>query len=189
MESALGWLGEIFKYIGAFIPRPFLVTTIEGGVRWRRGKKIVELKPGFHIYWPLLTRIKIINVVRQAMVFTPVALTTKDKEMVSVAATLVYEISDVVRALTTIDDITSTISELGQTAIPPLTLGKTLDELLDTAENGDFEDGLNHELTEYMKNVLDGFGVRVIYCRVSDCTKTITVRLLNETGSPLMMTG
>lgn len=183
MESALGWLGAIFEYIGAFVPRPFIVTTVEGGVRWRWGKKVVELKPGFHAYWPLVTRIKVIPVVRQGMIFAPAALITADGKMVSVGVTVVYEIADVVKALTTTDDINGTVMEVGQTAIPPVILGRTLEELMNLTQcSADEESELNQELTEYTKRVLEDFGVKVIYCRVGEFSRTITVRLLKDIG-------
>src|SRR3989344_3429299 len=103
--------------------------------------------------------------------------------MVSVGVTNVYEIADDVKALKTTDDINGTIMEVGHTPIPPVIIGRTLEELMNLAQrSADEESELNQELTEYTKRVLEDFGVKVIYCRIGEFSKTITVRLLKDIG-------
>ncbi|MBU6500216.1 MAG: SPFH domain-containing protein [Patescibacteria group bacterium] len=181
METALGWLGEIFRYIGAFIPRPFLITTIEGGVKWKWGKHPVVLHPGFHIYWPIASKVTIISSARQGLVFRPLALITNDLKTVIVGVTLVFEIDDVFTALTATDNVHSTISEIGQTAIPSVVLGRNLHDLMESVA-GDTPDKcqVNHELTERTAAVLKDFGIKVVFCWINNFSTSYTIRLIDE---------
>ncbi len=57
MESALGWLGQIFGAILKFFPRIIVIRATHGGVKWKYGKYIRAMGPGVHVYLPLITEI------------------------------------------------------------------------------------------------------------------------------------
>ena len=78
MESALGWLQSIFDTILKLFPRLLIVGATHGGVKFVRGSKVVELKPGLHLYWPIVTEIETYCVVRQVIDLPTYTLTTKD---------------------------------------------------------------------------------------------------------------
>lgn len=182
MDSALGWIGKIFEYLGMFIPKFFILNTKQRAVRWKRGKFIQEDGPGVHVFWPCTTVVQIVNVVRQAMQLKPLPLTTKDMESVAVGVIVVFEIYDAVKALTTTDEIMDTIGEIAQTALPDIIMGSTFEEIIADACHDDPEtlSPLNATLTKYAAKLLDDFGVRVLYCKINALSKVTTVKLLGD---------
>ena len=183
MEAALGWLGEIFKYLLSFIPRPLIARTTQGGVKWIKGKKVKEIKPGFGFYWPFTTSYEIIAVVRQGMVIKPKGLATRDLTNVSMGFTMVFRISNVVKALTEVDNIFETIDEAGQTAAPGIVAASSDRELVDqmvvespdSDEEDESEDSntqplslLDKKMTEATQRILKDFGVEMIWCKVNE---------------------
>lgn len=186
MGEAFGWLGKLFELITAFIPRPFIIDATQEGVKFKYGKKIVHLLPGVYAYWPLVTKVAVIQVKRQAVVLKPQVLTTKDGKSVIMGTLITYTVEDAVAALTEVDNLSETLFEVAQGAVPGVVAGKTLAELIYDVSNvsdAESENGvltsLDLELYGRVSAILKGFGVNVLYCKVTDFS---TCRVMNLSG-------
>lgn len=172
--EAFAWLSEIFNGLLSFIPRPVIVRATHGGVKWRLGKKVREMVPGWHWYWPLTTEIEVIVTARQTHDLpSPQAVETRDGVSVAVGSLIVYSINDIVQAIGERNwDVDSTVNDITKAAIVGVVsqwdYSDLRDELTDTVEK---------ELTAMCRKHLRQFGVYVHRCAVTDFSHT-TVRML-----------
>ena len=67
MGEALAWVGQIFEWVGRFIPRWVIIPPTRGGIKFVHGSKVVPLGPGIHWYWPAVTEYHEYPVARQGV--------------------------------------------------------------------------------------------------------------------------
>ena len=117
MDGALAWIGHIVEWLGKLIPRLVIVRSTHGGVKFKRGKYAIPIKPGVCAYWPIVTEVDILPVARQTHNLPSQSLTTRDGKTIVVSGVVVYEIRDVVSALAKNWDISDTINDITMCAI------------------------------------------------------------------------
>jgi regulator of protease activity HflC (stomatin/prohibitin superfamily) len=117
METALGWLGDVFRFLLSLVPRLLIVRATHRAVKFARGKHARVLLPGLHFYWPLVTEVEIVPVIRQTVDLVPQYLTTADGAPVAVSGIVVYEVDDVLRLLTECFDYDAMIRSFSLAAI------------------------------------------------------------------------
>lgn len=173
------WLADIFNGLLSFIPRPVIVRATHGGVRWRLGKYIKELHPGWHWYWPLFTDIEIIVVARQThKVAKPQAIESFDGVSLAIGTLIVYSINDVVKAIGQRNwDVDSTINDITESAVVH-TFNKWSYAEAREKLCGEIEE----DLTEQCKKELAKFGVLVQQARITDFCKTEVKMLFGLTN-------
>ena len=175
MESAFAWLGHLIEWLGRWIPKIVVVRATHGGVKFVNGWKVKRLNPGRHIYWPIFTDIEIIPVARQSMNLITQILVTADNQTVSCGAVIVYDIVDVVKALSQNWDITDTINDITQTAIV---------ETITTTAYDDIKSDINckivQRLTKSVRDALKPYGIKVHRCSLSDFGPCLAIKLLGE---------
>lgn len=162
MELALGWIGEIFRALLLFVPRLLIVKATHGGVKFVRGRKIVPIQPGLHIYWPLVTECVSVPVMRQTTNLAPQVLITADSQVIGVSGILVYEVEDASKLLTACWDYDETIRDHCLAAIKQVVTANALNFLIHNTHDTD------HMLTRQLRRMLKRFGVRVIRVTLSD---------------------
>jgi regulator of protease activity HflC (stomatin/prohibitin superfamily) len=183
MESALGWLGDIFRALLKVIPQIILVRSTHAGVKFQWGSRVVELRPdngirktGIHLFWPVVTEYEVVPVRRQTKDLQPQYLTTKDQKTVGVCGILVYEINDVVKLLTECFDYEDTIRDLSMAAVKEVIVQHNFDHLRD---NGELIDA---ELCKTLRRQLNRFGVKTIRVTLSDFSLCQVVALWGAEG-------
>ena len=160
METAFGWLGQIFDALLQFVPRITIVRNTHAAVKWKPFGKVVAIEGGRRtFYWPLVTEIDQIVVARQTDTLPPQVLTTKDGKAVAVGAFMVYRISDVVKAIGEKNwDVESTVRDITMASITEEVASRGLNQILDTMSG----EGNFHEiLTSNCRKQLRQFGVYV----------------------------
>jgi len=176
----LDWLNDIIQALLQFFPRLAIVRATHGGIKWKWGYKVVEMKPGWRWYWPFTTEIEIVVVARQTLDLPPQALMTKDMKQVAVGGVVVYRISDVVQAIGERNwDVEGTLSAIAQAAIVEVVTKWTLSDLLEHV-SGEVEE----ELTEACRKQLRQFGVFVARTALNSCSQTTSINIL---GIPQQM--
>src|SRR5262245_20747297 len=95
MEGAFAWLNESFQMLAQFVPRVLVLDANMGAVKFVRGAKVVPLKPGLHLYWPLTTNVQSYPTARQADDLRSQSIVTKDGKTALVGGMIVYEVVDV----------------------------------------------------------------------------------------------
>lgn len=159
---ALDWIGSIAEWLLALVPRLMLIRKTHGGVRFTRGHAVV-LRPGCHWMWPVWSQIQTICVVRQTLNLPYQSLVSADGHGVVVAVTVVYEIDDVLKALTETDNVLDTVGDIAQWSIKRVVSVCSVEELRrGTLANGRKIDNilrskLTSDLTCYGVVVRQGF--------------------------------
>lgn len=67
--SGFTWLHQLFVWLAKWIPRPFIVRATYRGVRFDRHGGMSVIEPGFRVYWPICTEIRLVPVTRRAWTF------------------------------------------------------------------------------------------------------------------------
>lgn len=172
MESAFAWLGQLFEWLGGFFPRLLNVRVTDGGVAFS-GKRARRLSPGYHIYFPFLTEIQVIPVVRQSLNLNCQALITADDCTVVAGGIVFYEIKDYYKALTENWDIAEIVTDFSLAAIRSVITIKDKQTLQRERKT------IDHELTQQLHKQLKDFGIVVLQARLTDFSECLT---LNHIG-------
>jgi regulator of protease activity HflC (stomatin/prohibitin superfamily) len=179
VDSALAWIGQLAEWIGRFFPRFVILTTVEGGVKFVHGSRVVALGPGLHCYWPLVTVLETFPTARQTDNLPTQTLTTKDDKVVAVGGMVIYEVNDVEKLLAYTHDGIKTIQDCTLTTIHDVCCNMTWDELKAERRRGT----LNTKLKNASQKELSPYGVRVIKCMLTDLAPTRVYKILQSTGS------
>jgi regulator of protease activity HflC (stomatin/prohibitin superfamily) len=181
MESAFAWLGKIFDALLEFVPRRVIVRATEGGVRWGLWGGPKEIKPGFRVWWPLITDIEIIIVARQPINTPTQSLVTKDGKTVVAGGVVIFHVNDVVKAIGQQNwSYEDTASDITQATLVEVISSWNYNELLENI-SGEVET----QLTEQCRKNLRQFGLYVGRCALVDFSK---VRQLNHSGININVT-
>lgn len=180
MEAVLGWLGQVFQALLSLVPRIGICRTTHGGVKFRRGCVVSEIRPGPFAWWPFLTEVELLPVVRQTLNLPTQRLTTRDGISVVAAGVVVYSIRNVVQALTANWDHDATIGDMSLSALARHVAAHTFDELLAAQA----EDGSTDALTKICHADLSRkYGVDVERFFVSDFARA---RIYAVSGDSLL---
>lgn len=165
MTGALAWLNEAMVWLASWVPRLVVVLASEKGIRYRQGKDVFVLEPGPHIYWPILTRVQTVNVMRSVQNLSTQTLTTADGVAVIASGVMVYRVDDVERFLVENHDAEAGIDEVACASIRQVMLSMTLEEI----HAASIGLGMNDRLRREARKSLGPFGIRVEYLRLTDC--------------------
>lgn len=182
MESAFAWIGSIVEWFGNFIPRVKIVRSTHGGLRFRRGKIVREIKPGLCVYLPLITEVEIIPVARQTHNLPSQSLLTKDGKQVVVGGVVVYAVKDVVACLSRNWDVSATIDDVTMCCISTIITTHDLEYLL-----ANLTTTVQTALTKETRRKLSPFGVRVYRTALTDFSTCLVVKNIGS-GSSLLPT-
>ena len=156
-------------------PRILVVKANEKGVRFRRGKITKVIFPGVSWYWPLVTEIEIVPIVRQTLNLAAQTLMTKDGKCVIAAGVIVYSITDVIKYIVDNYDAEESIAEIASAALRDVIVEKSLDDIQTNSRNT-----TDKALSKCCKDALAIFGVSVEYARLTDFA---TARIINLVGA------
>lgn len=169
METAFGWLGQIFEALLQFIPRLIIVRNTHQAVKWKMGGKVVPIEKGRRTwYWPLVTDVETIVVARQTINLATQCLMTSDQKQVVAGGFVVYHINDVVQAIGERNwDVESTVGDISMAAIVEEVMQHELDDLLESISLG-MQGDFNKKLTDNCRKQLRQFGVYVDRAGLTD---------------------
>ena len=168
MSLGLDWINDLALWVGRLFPRWDLLQVNEGGVKYLPGGKVEILEPGIYWWWPATTNIDTIDIRRQAINVSQ-RLTTKDEESALVNTVIVYEISDVKKALVETTDFEDTIEEVAQKLVIKPIMSREFEQTCrDMSESNE----MRNEVTRLARSLLSQYGVNVLDAYVSDFTET-----------------
>lgn len=175
MESAFAWLSQIIEALLQFIPRRVIIKATEGGVKWSLWREPKEMKPGFRIWWPLVTAIEVVVVARQSFNTPTQSLETKDGATVVAGGVIIYKINDIVQAIGKVNwSPEATAQDIAQAAIISVVAKWNHDELIDNIDGK-----VEKQLTEKCRKDLRQFGIYPTRVALTDFCAT---RSLNHSG-------
>lgn len=179
MGDALAWINQIAEWLGLFIPRWKILPITLGGIKLKRGRTIVEMAPGgIYWYWPAMTVVDTYPVVRQTDNLPSQTFLTKSRHVITVSGMVIYEVSDVVKLLTTTHDPQRAITDISLAAIHGVCCEMDLDQL--HAEQG--RGTLDTKLKNAAKKQLEDYGVRVLKVQLTDLAPARVLRLVQSTS-------
>ena len=185
MDVALGWLGEIARFIMKLCPHLVIIKTTDEALKWVNGCDEVLLtsrngcktffprmsnswpffarkRTGLHWYLPVVTELCVIPVRRQTLNLEDQYLTTKDSKSVGVGGILVYEVKDTRVLLTSCEDYEDAIKDISLAVIKRVVTTKDFQWFVDNPHDAD------KLLTRSIRAELNSFGIRTKRCTLSD---------------------
>lgn len=178
MDGALGWISAIAEWFGQFIPRWIIVPTTHGAVKFVYGDRVVTLRAGWHLYWPLTTQMTVYPVARQANDLRAQTIVTKDNKTAVVAGLIVYEVPDIELLVAQTFDPDDTIRDVALSAIHDVCIQYSWDDLHAAAQSG----ALDRDLLKEARRNLERYGVKVLKMALTDLAPCRVFRLV-QTGA------
>lgn len=175
MESAVAWIGAIFNWLGAFIPRWVIIDSTHAAVKFVRGSRVVACAAGIIWYWPVTTNLVLHPIARQTANLKSQTIMTSDERTVIVGGLIVFEISDIEKVLAHTFDPDETIKDICLSTIHDVCCQLTWTELHAEQRSG----ALDRKLRAEAKKDLDRYGVRVIKMTLTDLAPCRVLKLLN----------
>lgn len=178
MENAFAWIGQIFDWVGKFIPRWIILNPTEGGVKYVRGWKVVPLKPGIHWYWPAVTTFDQYPTARQADRLQTQTMESADNKTFIVGGLLVYQVTDVGKLLPTTFEPAVAIKDIALSAIHDVCCRMDWKALKLEQQKGT----LDTKLKNYAQRQLDDYGVKVVKLMLTDLAPCRVLKLSQSTS-------
>lgn len=164
MDAALGWIGDIVRWVLLVFPRLTLVRMTHRGIKFVR-ENAIEIGPGLHVWWPVTTEVETVPVVRQVIALAQQIIRTKDGKTVIADGVLVYSVGNVMVYLTENWDADQNIAEIAQAALRSAILSLTLEEI----DSGRVK--LDNKLTREATGLLQPFGVSTEALKLVSCAE------------------
>lgn len=132
------------------------INEYERGIRFRFGKFIDTMNPGWRIVWPIIDsyqkvdiRVKVVDVPDQDAI-------TKDNVSVNVNAVLYYQVADATSAVIKVEYYEYAVSQLAQTTMRDIVGEVSLDELLSN------RDAISHRIQEMVDKATETWGIKIV---------------------------
>lgn len=163
MDIGLGWLSDLLRWASKIFPRGLHVDATQEGVMLTLGRA-KRIRPGFRLYWPPIQRPMVHPVKRDTLNLEPQTLpgSTSEPIGITISVTVVYTISDIMKALVDTYDFMSTIKDRAQAGVIEACVSKSIQELTEKHQK------INASLTRKIRAALAPFGVAVEAAFMSD---------------------
>ncbi len=132
------------------------INEYERGIRFRLGKYMDIMNPGWRILWPIIDsyqkvdiRVKVVDVPDQDAI-------TKDNVSVNVNAVLYFKVVDAAAAIVKVEYFDYAVSQLAQTTMRDVVGEVTLDELLSK------RDTISKRIQEIVDKATDPWGIKIV---------------------------
>lgn len=132
------------------------INEYERGIRFRLGKFMDTMDPGWRIVWPIIDsyqkvdiRVKVVDVPDQDAI-------TKDNVSVNVNAVLYYKVADAISAIIKVEHFGYAVSQLAQTTMRDVVGEVSLDELLSNRET------ISQRIQAIVDKATDAWGIKIV---------------------------
>lgn len=186
MESALGWIGDVFSALLKLVPRRVVVTPAQEVVAFRYGCYVSLLthenglwlphlgrllnpfrwfqfadeawifQTGIHVYWPLVTEITEVDVTDTPMDCAAIYATTRDGVPMCFQVVVLFRVVDSVLVCTKYPEFTDHVDELAYACFADAICGVTADEITSS--------DMLPRVTKTLRAELKKYGIKVVRC-------------------------
>ena len=139
-----------------------IIQQYERGVLFRLGRVIGTREPGLTFIVPIIDRLRHVSLRIVTMPIQSQEIITRDNVSIDVAAVAYYRITDVVKSVVAIENVTAAINQIAQTTLRKVVGQHTLDETL--AET----DRINRVIREILDVTTEAWGVVVTLVELKD---------------------
>lgn len=108
----MNWLTQLIDRLLCWIPRIWLVSPDEGGVRVTLGNRVHPTGPGWYIYWPLIQECTKVTVTPQVVDIRSASVLTADMQNLCCGGAIKYRIKDAATAILKIQDYDQSLQAL-----------------------------------------------------------------------------
>lgn len=163
MDIGLGWLSDFVRWMSRVFPRAIHVDATQEGVMFTLSRAR-RIGPGLHFYWPPIQRPMIHPVKRDTINLEPQTLPYGENLPIgiTISVTVVYTISDIMKALVETYNFISTITDRAQAGVIEACVGKSIKDLTANHQR------INSAITRKTRKTLEPFGVNVEVAFMSD---------------------
>lgn len=165
LQSLLGWLADLTKWVVGWCPRYFWVRANQLGVVCRGGGDWSPVGPGYHWYVPNRDDWRRIISSWQTLEVSPVALQTPEGHPVKVGAVVVYRVVDPVLYLIENWDADAGMAEYVRGCLTEVVTTEGWGRLMSSRKGGTW---LGIRLEERVGKDLGRYGVEVSVVRPTD---------------------
>lgn len=170
-------LSQWLEALTSFIPRIGIMKANHKGIKYKHGHNVIAINPGIYWYWPLVTEIEDLAVKRQTVKVPTQTIYAECGISISAGCVVVFEISDIIKALYETWDIDETIADEAEALLAQV-ISKIVS--IDTDIKS-----LNKELTTEMRKRLASYGVSVKRANIRDFAPSKVYRIIGGTSNGL----
>jgi regulator of protease activity HflC (stomatin/prohibitin superfamily) len=140
-----------------------LVNQYERGVVFRLGRVSNNIRgPGIHVIWPVIDRMVKVTMQTVTLPVNSQKIITKDNVSMDVAAVAYYQVSDPVKSLVEIQNVTSAIYQIAMTTVRNVVGQSSLDEVLSQTQD------INNKIKLILDNATEKWGIYVSSVELKD---------------------
>lgn len=176
MGIALEWLGTIANTIINLFPHLKIIKVTQGGLKMRKGHELTVMTPGLWWYWPLITTVDVVTIVRDTVDLSGQTFTTKDNKTVLASGMVMFSINDVEKLLTTSPDYIATISDICMNCIHDTFIHYEWEQLRAGISDG----SVGKELRRNANDELKQFGIKVISLGLKDLAPVTVLKIVQD---------
>ena len=138
------------------------INEYERGIKFRFGKFLKVLNPGWKIVLPIIESYKKVDIRTKAVDVPSQEAITKDNVSVQINAVIYYKLFDAAKAILAVEDFYYAVGQLAQTTMRNVVGSVSLDELL--AER----DKISTEICKIIDEATDPWGIKVENVELKD---------------------
>ncbi len=163
MGEAFAWIGQVFEWLGRFIPRKIVLDTTEAAIKFKHGNEVVYCPPGVHWYWPWTTNWSVYPIVNQTDRLETQTMETVDGRTFIVSGTLTYSIDDLRLLVPCVHNAATAVIDIAMTAVHDVCCDMTWETLQLEQRKGTLKTKLRNEAQRQLVE----YGVRVIRLKLN----------------------
>ena len=152
----------IFIIVFIIIPGLRTVQQYQKGVVFRFGKIVGTREPGLNLIIPYIEVLKRVDLRTMTLPIPPQKIITKDNISVDVSAVAYYKVTDAIKSIVAIENVSNAINQIAQTSVRNIVGKFQLDEILSEREI------INTEITKVLDAHTESWGVVVSVVEIKD---------------------
>jgi len=169
------FLRQLMETLLAWVPRLAHIRSTHGGVKFT-GSRASAWGPGLHWWWPLTSTYAELPTVAQAHNLATQIVLGSGPQAVAASGVIVYRVDDVLKAVTSCEELDDIVSNVGLAAVFEVLATKKLPDLRAWAESGE----LTNRLTRKVRSRLRAYGLYVERCGLTDLAPAKPLYLMGE---------
>ena len=169
----MDWLKQIFDKLLSFIPRIWLMSPNEAGVRITLGKYVKDVEAGWYIYLPMIQEIQAIVITPQIVDLKSQSVITKDGKDLCISGAIMYRVRDASLSILKVHDYDESIRTLSLGIIAEYTSRHDFISCRDLEAITDW-------VLKGIKENARGWGLDIMKVFITDIGTTRNLRLLTD---------
>lgn len=178
VASAFAWVSDLFVFFSQFFPRPLVIRSTEGGVKFKNGHTPVEMKPGLNVWFPFRSEVITYPIALQSVDLKAQTLHTTDDRTIIAAGVLEYRVTDIMALLTNVFNADITIQNIAYGAFATVLSNRSWEDLKKLKSTGELERIIRREARKRLRR----YGIKVIRTTLTDFAPVRVYKLFQATS-------